>query len=193
MVRSDQRGFTLVELLVVMAIFVLISAIVLADNNRFGGQVLVENLAYDVALSVREAQVYGISTRGINGNFTSGYGVHFDSSSPSSYVLFADLDGTGVYNAAISGETIKTYTFSPGYTIVKLCVTANVEDCGITQLDIMFQHPQPDAYISKNGQSGVTTPARLQTSARIELQSPRGDRVDVTIGLTGQISVGPAS
>src|SRR3989344_9303934 len=56
---TTERGFTLIELLVVTGILVLISGLVLANNTRFGGAILLKNLAYDVGLSIREVQVYG--------------------------------------------------------------------------------------------------------------------------------------
>ena len=49
------RGFTLIELIVVTGIIVVVSTLVLSSNARFGGAILLENLAYDVGLSVRKA------------------------------------------------------------------------------------------------------------------------------------------
>src|SRR3989344_3669939 len=49
---TSSPGFTLVELVVVTAIIVVVSSVVLVNNNRFGGVIQLENLAYDVALSV---------------------------------------------------------------------------------------------------------------------------------------------
>src|SRR3989344_6847475 len=77
------RAFTLVELVVVLAIFTLISSVVLANHSRFNGSVLLGSLAYDIALSIREAQVYGLSVKqhtvaGV-GQFQIGYGIHFAS------------------------------------------------------------------------------------------------------------------
>src|SRR3989344_4615422 len=53
---AGERGFTLVELMVVTGILVVITSLILANNTRFGGAVLLENLAYDIALSMRKAQ-----------------------------------------------------------------------------------------------------------------------------------------
>ena len=49
--------------MVVTAIFVILSAVVLANNSRFGNVIVLQNLAHDISLSVREAQVYGIAVR----------------------------------------------------------------------------------------------------------------------------------
>ncbi len=47
----------------------------LANHERFNSSILLDSLAYDIALSIREAQVYGLSVRGINADFQVGYGV----------------------------------------------------------------------------------------------------------------------
>src|SRR3989344_3825107 len=85
--QADSRGFTLIELLVVTAILGIVSTLVLANNTRFGGAVLLENLAYEIGLSVRKAQVYGIAVRRFGEtDFSAGYGIHFNSAMPTTYV-----------------------------------------------------------------------------------------------------------
>ncbi len=190
------RGFTLVELLVVTGIIILVSGVVLANNNRFGGRILLENLAYDVALSVRQAQVYGISVHTFGGNFGAGYGMHFDINSPATYVLFADaVSPNGLYDGcpnSASCELVQSTTIQGGYKIVDLCTTAggsSVETCNLNMLDVLFKRPEPDAFISANGTSGVANPGALSEDGRIIVQSPRGDRMSILISAPGQISV----
>ena len=60
------------------------------------------NLTYDVALSIRQAQTYGISVRkftpsGGSGQFAQGYGVSFQLPSPTTYLIFADANANGHY------------------------------------------------------------------------------------------------
>lgn len=189
-------GFTLIELLVVTGIIVVISAIVLANNGRFGGVILLENLAYDVALSIREAQVYGISVASFQSNqtnvFTAGYGVHFDLSSPDTYILFADVANKGTFAlSADSGEIVSTTAIPSGYSVYGLCVPASVttENCSITKLDIAFRHPEPDAWISTGDVSCAYGNGSCAESAMILLRSPRGDTMGVAVYANGQISV----
>lgn len=202
--KTAEAGFTLVELIVVVAIIVVITAIVLADNNRFGGRVLLQNFAYDVALSVRQAQVYGISVQRFGTEtFSAGFGVHFSTESESnrrSFVLFADglipPNGTyGLYdcpNPSTSNcEYISASTMSNGYRILDLCGTSllGVETCGLEQLDVLFKRPEPDAWISTEGTSCIVQHSSCQQSARIVLESPRGDTANVILEANGQISV----
>ncbi len=190
------RAFTLIELLVVTGVLTVISAIILVNNNRFGGAILLENLAYDVALSIREAQVYGIAVRryGESG-FNVGYGMHFSKSSPTTYVLFADaVSVNGLYDGCpdtSSCELVESTDIHRGFRIVDLCSIASGgggEVCGLERLDILFKRPEPDAFISANGVSGVANPAVLQERGRIVLESPRGDRLSVLIEVAGQIA-----
>ncbi|MBI4079924.1 prepilin-type N-terminal cleavage/methylation domain-containing protein [Candidatus Kaiserbacteria bacterium] len=190
------KGFTLIELLVVTAILTLITGLILVNNNRFGGAVLLENLAYDVALSIRQAQVYGIAVRryGVS-NFNIGYGMHFETDSPTTYVLFADaIEANGLYDGcpdSISCELVESSDILRGYRIADLCATASGaggEVCGLEKLDILFRRPEPDAHISANGVSGVANPGALQERGRIVLESPRGDSKSVVVEVAGQIA-----
>ena len=163
-----------------------VSGVVLVNNNRFGGQVQLENLAYDVALSIRQAQVYGISVQRYGAdNFSSGYGMHFTTDDNVHYELFADADEDGFFT---TNENVppSPYTIRSGFQISHLCAPegADATSCThVSKLDIIFIRPEPGAFIRKNGES--TT----MESARIVLSSPRGDIMSVTVGANGQISV----
>ncbi|OGG61968.1 hypothetical protein A3C21_03580 [Candidatus Kaiserbacteria bacterium RIFCSPHIGHO2_02_FULL_59_21] len=201
--KADSRqlkatpGFTLIELLVVTAILTIVSGVVLANNGRFGGLILLENLAYDVALSIRQAQIYGISVRQFgSGNFDVGYGMHFSIGSPATYVLFADaVSGNGIYDGCPTEamcELVESTDIERGYHIADLCAAGSgseAETCGLSELDLFFKRPEPDAYISANGVSGVANPAALNARGRIVLESPRGDRTSVVVEATGQIAI----
>jgi len=200
----------LIELLVVCAIIVVITALVLVNNSKFGGEVILENLAYDIALSVRQTQVYGIAverfgstncsafTAGSN-CFGAGYGMNFRLANPGTYILFADEDGTGIYDPQKSpSEIVEADTLQQGYAITGLCAIPEVggTTCTpVTEIDILFERPEPDAYISVG--SGANAPAScLQQpavacnyEAQITLTSPAGDTRTVVVDATGQISV----
>jgi prepilin-type N-terminal cleavage/methylation domain-containing protein len=194
--KKSDTGFTLIELIVVMAIFTFLTTVILANNARFGGVILLENLAYDIGLSIRKAQVYGIAVRGFGGSdFDLGYGIHFDSATPTTYVLFGDVYPTGAGNGLYEsdqGELVESITMQGGFRVANVCATAGggaEESCGLGTLDIFFRRPEPDAYISANGVSGVVDQAALQQQGRILLESPRGDQISVVIEATGQIAV----
>lgn len=194
MKRFMTRGFTLIEMLVVVGIIVVVSGVVLASNNRFSGQTLLLNLAYDIALSMRQAQIYGVAVKKFeraNGTsvYAAGYGMHFARSSPTTYVLFADTSDNGVYN---SGELVQSTDIGSGYRVSKICATAL--DCaavnGSSSVDIVFRRPESDAWISRAGQT--CTPAQAancQSAACIFVESPHSDNYVILVRDSGQISV----
>lgn len=189
------RGFSLIELLVVTAIFIVISSVTLASQSRFGAQVVLENMAYDIALSVRHAQLYGIAVRRFgSASFDVAYGMHF--TSPTTYELFADsLEGNGIYDCPdpqnpATCELVEVTTIVGGHRINSLCVRPTGSPgfvCDKSRLDILFKRPEPDAYIRAS--TGGVPDGVLYEAAQIILTSPRGHQKAVTIEQTGQISV----
>ena len=137
------RGFTLIELMVVLAIVVLISLVILVSTSRFNSAILLRSLAYQVGLSVREAQLYGVAVHkgpnqdcafiGGTSNFCVSYGVHFVYPMPSpplpSYVIFADSNNNGVDDDVDSINTplppVTRFTAQYGFTTSNICVLAN--------------------------------------------------------------------
>src|SRR3989344_4535409 len=184
-----QAGFTLIEMLVVIAVMAIVTGVMLANNGRFGGQVLLQNLAYDIALTLRQAQVYGISVQRFEdtNEYVAGYGVNFRSSSPDLFILYGDLDGDEVYSGA--NETVRSaLKLHSGYKIRELIVIdsdAPSVPIAASELDIGFRRPEPDAYIRRNP-SGDNA---LYDIACIGIESPRGDVRYVIAHLNGQISV----
>lgn len=199
------RGFTLIELIAVTAVISLISGLLLVSNSTFGGKVLLENLAYDIALSIRQAQVYGISVQRFSTNtFSAAYGVHLDRTSAASYATFADaLTTNGLYDCPTPGsnatcELVQSTSIERGFRISKLCVPAGSSSATCTSVnpvDIAFKRPEPDACISVGGIAGVSVVngspqcTSIYESVRIVLTSPRGDTTSVVVEKNGQISV----
>ncbi|MFA7192022.1 MAG: type II secretion system protein [Candidatus Paceibacterota bacterium] len=95
------RGMTLVELLVVLSIFAIISMTVAFNYSSYKSTTSTNVLAQDVALSIREAQGYAMGVKSVSSAGSSifpGYGVHFSpsgsgpiSGSSKSFILFADI------------------------------------------------------------------------------------------------------
>ena len=127
--RKDcsKEGFTLVELLVALFISSVIAAVVIADFGTFTSETVFKNKALDVALAIREAQVYGISGKKVAGYEDVRYGVYFDRTAYrdgrniSQFFIFADTNKNGEYD---SGEEIDTIEFkkADGYVIDDVCL-----------------------------------------------------------------------
>jgi prepilin-type N-terminal cleavage/methylation domain-containing protein len=112
------KGMTLVELLVVLSIFAIISMTVAFNYGNYKSTTSTNVLAQNVALSIREAQGYamGVKSASVGGsNIFPGYGVHFTpsasgliSGSSKSFILFADIPPDDVTPAN------SEYDFPPG-------------------------------------------------------------------------------
>lgn len=182
--HTSERGFSLVELLVVTAVIALVTSAVLANHAKFGTTVVLERLVYDVGLTLHKAQTYGISVyRSTSGTFAQSYGMYFNITTPSASILFADqVSVNGIYD---NGESLELQTLPNGYTVYDLCVTPafGVENCAITRLDISFSRPDPDALIYAEG--GATT----YSTARIVVRSPQGDTRNIVVEASGQIVI----
>lgn len=180
------RGFSLIELMIAVSISIVISSVILANHTRFNSSVLLGSLAYDIALSIREAQVYGLSVRQFSSTFDVGYGVRF--SEAGSYVFFVDQNENEVYDDGVD-TVISLYELSRGHAIQRFCgvTTEGAEHCSdssspITYLDIVFLRPEPDALMSSSQASNYS-------HAIITIVSGAGETREIEIASTGQISV----
>ncbi len=183
-----KRGFTVVELLVVMSIFTVITTLILVSSSKFNSDTAVKNLAYDIALIIRQAQVYGISARefGVgSGSFNYRYGIHFNASNPDTIIMYADSNANNTYDGVL--EQVDVYTLKNGNTVSSLCVTppSGPAICGptITRVDLLFKRPNPDALIHANPQAGV------YQSAEMTLRAANGTTQRIVVYSTGQISI----
>ena len=160
-------GFTLIELLACLGIFAVVTGVVLFNYGQFNSNVLITNYAYDVALTIRQAQVYGVAVRGRTTSsgtvFGSSYGVHFEATPGTplnSFVSYADSpDDTlaNYYEKSPTDESLGTSSLPGSYTFSNFCVVEIsslipapkhcLSDGSISALDISFKRPEPDAII----------------------------------------------
>lgn len=188
--KGTSRAFTIVEMLVCLAILMTVSSVMLVKNAQFRQHLLLRSLAYEIALAIRQAQVYGLGVREYEGisdpiaAFQVGYGLHFDFATPTTFILYADIDGDHVYQAGSEDRIIQTSEFSPGNRIVTICAGAVVLSGCVSGppgvLDIEYERPNPEAFI--NG-------TQVQPWATVRIESPFGDQRVVAASTMGQIIV----
>lgn len=186
---QGERGFTLVELLVVFFIMASILAVVIPGYLEYSTKLELQNLALDVALTVREAQSYGIGAKetfaGSN-DFNTPYGVYFNINSPSSFILFQDTNKDNFYTDGVDFK-INTYTMKTGYFIKDLCGSIPFPadwGCGGTSLSVFFNRPNTIMFLRMTGLTGFT-----RDSADVVLISPDQATTSVSLGAPSFISI----
>jgi prepilin-type N-terminal cleavage/methylation domain-containing protein len=199
-----RRGFTLIELMVVLAIIVTITTIALMNQSSFNKTLILANTAYDIALTLRSAQSFGIGSRATTlGTANAGYGLHFQTGTPGSFILFADTNlpnasnchglpfsgnisapdaqpGNCIYDSGADTLT-QTYVLGNGITVSNLCAYSSSWYCALSSLDIVFARPNPDAFINAGGFS--------YTAACLTITSPQGGLRSVSVAASGAITV----
>jgi prepilin-type N-terminal cleavage/methylation domain-containing protein len=197
-----KKGFTLAELLVSFAIIAAISSVIIYNHKKFNDNLEITNLSYEVALILRQAQVYGMSVRdfkeGINtseeNRFTTPYGVYFSTlasgndANNKSFVFFADVDKDGIYQSG-TDVSLQKIDIGRGNYISSICSKEGGSwDCSVgspakrDKVGITFTRPDPDA-IFKFGDGTVPS------IVKICLQSPQNRIKEIVVYTTGQISI----
>ena len=62
------KGFTLIEFIVILSIFAIMAGVALVNFAGFRSNVGLNNLAHDIALTIRQAQVFGWASQSDNNN-----------------------------------------------------------------------------------------------------------------------------
>ncbi len=165
-------GFTLVEIVFVIAIFAIMSSVVLFQFNSFSARTEQENLAQDIALRIVEAQksaISGLSSAtllGTSDTVAPSYGVNFSSDGASGdnkqFIYFSDLNHNSYYDdATITGcgtpghECLSVTKINSGDYVSKICYRvrgvgwgSSPTTCGAASANIVFTRPWPAPVMS---------------------------------------------
>ncbi len=205
------KGMTLVELLVVLAIFMIVTGLTIFDYGKFRSTVSLQNLADDISLSIRRAQNFAIGVRSTQSSFSYGYGIHFSTAtSPANplsgynkaFVIFADIDGDKIYDEgslsscgspSTDNECIDLLSITSSDIVLSICPYAS----GSTRctplengyVNITFIRPNPDANLCA-ASVGSSCTNNQYSSVDISIQNIQSQTIKIiNVSNVGQISI----
>ncbi len=202
-IHKITKGFTLLEMMVVLAIVSVIMAVVLFGYSAFSQNLSLSSAIQEMSVAIRQAQTYGLSVKESTvgaSKFSAGYGLYFTTTDPSNYYIFTDVNNDQKYdggaNCASSGDClVEKVTLRNRVTITGLCgvvfgATTLVCPPGanVVGMTVVFLRPNPEAAIRFINNDNTFYGGTFQTG-KITVSSQQGRTSFITIENTGQVSV----
>jgi prepilin-type N-terminal cleavage/methylation domain-containing protein len=197
MSHAHPRGFTLIEMLTVIAIIIILTGILFANFRNFGGTARLEQDATELASLIRTARQDSISVVQHGTEYPS-YGVYvYDSNAVDTIELYAacgvdltsgDYHRGGAGNTCSAGQTVEGLTLR-GSTISDIEYSTN--NANIDGASILFVRPDPIIQMYRH--TGVSSVQILRTGTlTITLTSTdgTGDTRTVSVNSNGHIRIG---
>jgi prepilin-type N-terminal cleavage/methylation domain-containing protein len=203
------KGLTLIELMVVISIFLVITTTVIFNYGTFNSNVSLQNLTDDVALSIRKAQGFAIGARAVGDNFRNSYGMHFSvdnnpsgslSGSNKSFLMFSvPTSDTKKYTDNGSMSDVCGNNSNQCMELFNITSADNIKELRIDDvskvsgsIDIIFTRPNTRAAFCYRENMGSS----CKTASKVDIiisngQTEVGKEKTKTISIqnTGQISI----
>lgn len=148
--KKNKDGFTLPEMLVVLFIILLLSAVAFANYRGGERQYALQRAAYKLAQDLRRTQQMAMSAKEFQGVIPlGGYGIEFLTANPDYYILFADINGNGKYEHPgnpTPDKEVERITLEEGVRINEVFTLSPK-----TELWIAFIPPDPTVRIRDPG------------------------------------------
>jgi len=195
MLHKKNSGFSILEVIISAAIIGIVTAVVAVKYTSFNNVILLKSQAYEIALDIREAQVFAVSVRSEGGQYREDYGLYFSIGSSTQYRVFLDQgvtieDGQNVayYDA---GEEVGPPQFIDSrFAISRICVN-NISGCGteVDDISVSFKRPDFDAQFASH--DGLASGVGFISNAEITIANAFDNSITKTISIspTGQIDV----
>lgn len=177
--RNKQKGYTMIEVIIVIAIMAVIFGIVFNDYRNNSSQFALQRAAYKLLGDIRKAQsMAGIENTGCSHiDYKYGYGIDFDIiARKTSYILFADCNGNNNHNSGTDIEDV--VQIEKGVEISQLRVGASRN-----KVDLVFLPPDPFTLV--NGVRDSNTPFEIT----IRLESDHSKTKIISINRLGMVSI----
>jgi len=193
--KNKEKGFTMIELLIVVALIAIIYSTTLANYDGMNKKIDLKNAVYMVALTIREAQIYGINKKIVTDNPNNV--VPFSDNDPYPYgtflsknnnlknkiIIFRDLSSPINFRFDPNGNEIeKAIKLNNGIHISRIIADNNNSWVDLDKVNIMFKRPNPDAIIK----SGTQMYSRVQIEITNKNNKYKGC---IDIGSAGDMSI----
>ncbi|RLC38234.1 hypothetical protein DRH27_02765 [Candidatus Falkowbacteria bacterium] len=150
-IKKQNRGYTIIEMLVSISIIAVISGIYLMNYKAADNQFLLDQAVQQLAGDIRRAQNYALGQKEFNDSPPAGgWGLFFEINPPNNqyYVLFADVDGDNFYSGStenFGNGNKKKINFPEKIDIDNVIITKSSGPSEINKNTITFK--APDAFI----------------------------------------------
>jgi len=168
---KDRRcgGFTLVELVVVLAIVSIITSMAMVNYKASQQQLAIQRSAAKLASDIRRTQEMTLSAREIPNSTIYGYGMYFNTGNPNQYIIYADKNGDSSYNGG--NEDVEIISFESG---------VELDSLSPSPLSIFFKPPDPITIIS-----GTENKATI----KVHLKSDTGIKKTIEVNKVGMVEI----
>jgi len=186
------KGFTLVELVVLMAVIVIISGIVFLNLRENEGNLALQRAADVVTQNISQAKINSLGNKSHGGTISAGgFGIYLEQNR-ADIVIFADCDEDGDFDTAGAADdcdeaTIATPYFPEefsrvllsGQIVVSTLIPCSGSPCALT---MTFVPPDPTT---------VFNPGFAGAEAQIGLRDDKGNTMDIFINRLGVTRIQP--
>jgi prepilin-type N-terminal cleavage/methylation domain-containing protein len=200
----DKKGFTLIEMLIVLAITALLSGLAIAYTHVGQNQIALSIEESKIAQLILEAKELSIATYNSASGVTCAYGVSFDFAN-STYSLFAynsaaspSIPGGRLVCPSLSSTTAAgavatsaMQMYQPGswqiHTAQGVKLVNNSSASGTIQ-DVLFYPPDPFTAVNLSNQETFYYPAPAESHVYLETADGSDSRT-ITVNPAGQVSL----
>ncbi|GIW68461.1 MAG: hypothetical protein KatS3mg099_409 [Candidatus Parcubacteria bacterium] len=186
----NRPGFSLVELLVSIAVFSFILLAVFAGTTGARDTQRVEQTAHNAALFIKKAQSLGVGTGKFSGSAELPYGVFAAAGQP--LRLFVDENRDFHYTSGVD-TVVDSFAWQEPIRLLDVCVadeaSGGVLRCakdGVKGAAVVFRRLLPDATINPSPSGAVS---RSPNRAAFLVGTTRGTNACVEVWVTGYTAV----
>ena len=183
--RKNLRGFTIIEMLVVIAIVGIFSALILGSgfsdsNNRAKD----DSAINEVLLSLKEVQSWGTGSREFAESYDSGFGVYLEKDA-GRYVLFGEDTRDNKYGGDVGDddkkELVEKKELRSSFIVDKICVNEG-EVCDFNEVNFVYRRPNLGPIITVDGSGTIE-------SAEIYFKNGRGVEKKLVVSSLGKLYI----